>query len=385
MRHTSQRPGLSWFAILFLGVLGLSIAGGGTVLALGATGVIDLPMFRKPVVQDPDMVLVAVSAAEIPAYAKITRDHIWDTKRGAFSSSPVHKSFITPDMFTSLDQFKGRVLRRDKPKGYAFTEADFLPKGTREGIVGGIPPGKRSVVLDASKLNGVFGLRAGDHLDILASQKLDLQKSSAGKSFTGPQGAFFTAQKQAATRVIVQDGVIVMPVTSRAKPITSSSLTQGTQSKTVPVQEVTIAVNPEEVAPLNSALAVDSQLNCVARSGQVEPGQEPELRLKDRSASTALELEIPRRHPLVSPVSARTPDDDPLESLTFMEGLIGNRRGTTRQQLIFPKAGRGPVDLNPVAPSPVPEPPTAPAPARPTPPDATAGVKSIPMSVTNAE
>jgi Flp pilus assembly protein CpaB len=348
MRHTSQRPGVSLMAMFVLVIVGLSVVSGGTILALGATGVIDLPFMRRPVAMNPDMQFIPISSNSIPAYTKITRDHIWDSTKGVFSVTPVHKSVVTSDMFTSFEKFKGRVLGRDKPKGYAFTESDFLPKGTREGIVAGIPPGKRSVVLDASKLNGVFGLRAGDHIDILASQKLDLQKN---KAMTGPHAAFFTAQKQASTRVIVQDGVIVLPVTSRAKPITSNSLTQGTQSKTVPVQEVTIAVNPEEVAPLNSALAVESQLNCVARSGQMEVEEAPKAELNDKSAIKALEAG-PRKKPAsLTSTPALTPHDNPLESLTFMEGLIGSKRGTSRQQLIFPKAGRGPIDLNPIAPS----------------------------------
>ncbi|MDB5341642.1 MAG: exported protein of unknown function [Schlesneria sp.] len=356
MRHSVRpRPGLSPLFVAALTTFGLLLVGGGIVFGLVATGTIDLPvawMRKKDAPPSPDMLLVPVSSGVIPPYTRISRDHIWDAKIGQFTTAPVHKNFVTPEMFTGFDQFKGRVLRRQKPKGYAFTESDFLPKGSREGISGGIPPGKRAVVLDASKLAGVHGLREGDHVDILASQPLDFQKGMAGRNsaMRGPQAALLTAQKQASTRVIVQNGVLVQGVTSRAKPITSSSLTQGTQARTVPVLEVILAVDPEEVAPLHSAVAVDSQLNCVARSGQAGPG----------TLAEPVSQELPSQVTPVQPkdkespelrrqrsASFTTPGDNPLDRMTMMEGLIGNKRaGASRQLLVFPAEGRGPVDLN---------------------------------------
>jgi len=100
--------------------------------------------------------------------------------------------------------------------GYAFQDAEFLPKGTRDGVVGGIPPGKRAMTLDASKIGGIHALQAGDHLDLLASAPIDEKK------FRGENAGLLQARNlassavgQADVRVIVHDGVIVSPVTTR--------------------------------------------------------------------------------------------------------------------------------------------------------------------------
>lgn len=372
MRPAYSRRGPSLLLLTTLAI-GLPIAGvGGTLGVLVAYGQVKLPFWNAPAHDGPPpgMVAAFVTARDIPANTRITRDHVWNAQQQRFSVVYLKPEEVTPEMLIRLEDFVGRVLKRNKPAGYVFNPSDFYPKGTREGIVAGVPPGKRAVVLDASKLSGVHGLRVGDHVDILASQSLDLQKGlgqGRNSSLGGPQAAMLASLKQAATRVLVQDGVIVSPVTTRAKPITSSSLTQGMQSRTVPVEEIVIAVSPAEVSPLYSAAAIESQLTCVARSGQpvepTAPQNAPPTTSSDESATqdptpvTAPENRPPAEAAKSFPqdavqVSHVTPDDDPLERMTLIEGVIGSRknRGTRRQMLVFPRAGRGPVDLNePVA------------------------------------
>jgi methyl coenzyme M reductase subunit C len=67
---------------------------------------------------------------------------------------------------------------------------------------------------------------------------------------------------------------VVTPASIRQVPITSTALAPGAQPKTRPVHEITIAVDPDEVGPLTEALALNSHLTCVARSGQ--PSDVPE-------------------------------------------------------------------------------------------------------------
>src|SRR5207249_3734084 len=69
------------------------------------------------------------------------------------------KELVPPGVLVNLADVLGRVLDHDKPAGYVFTEEDFMPKGTRAGLVAGIPPGKRSMTIEAVKLDGIFGLR----------------------------------------------------------------------------------------------------------------------------------------------------------------------------------------------------------------------------------
>ena len=74
--------------------------------------------------------------------------------------------------------------------------------------------------------------------------------------------------KRSLVRPLVQDGVVVSPVTIRNVPTTSSSLTQGTSIRNMPVQEIVLAVAPEEVAPLAEAMDLKYEITCVARSGR---------------------------------------------------------------------------------------------------------------------
>jgi hypothetical protein len=50
--------------------------------------------------------------------------------------------------------------------------------------------------------------------------------------------------------------------------VTQSTLTQGLVTRNRPVQELVVAVDPEEVARLTEALAVNAEIACVPRSGR---------------------------------------------------------------------------------------------------------------------
>jgi hypothetical protein len=107
--------------------------------------------------------------------------------------------------------------------------------------------------------------------------------------------------RQADVRVLAQDAVVVTPVTARNEPMTSSTLMGGTQVKTIPVQEIVIAVNPEEAAKISEALAMHLQIDCVIRSGRPDdPGPA---------------LETPPSNPLNS-------------SVIVLDTILGSKRDT---------------------------------------------------------
>jgi len=154
-------------AVLFLGVGvtigGLWAAGGIDLSALGLNG--------EPVDPHPGKTAVPLSAREIPAYAKITRDDLLNPQ--TFAPTYVYmdpEAVEQRKALTQLSDILGHVMAHDKKPGYLFTAEDFLPEGSRPGIVGGIPPGKRALTLDASNINGAYGLRVGDHLDLIAAK-----------------------------------------------------------------------------------------------------------------------------------------------------------------------------------------------------------------------
>ena len=84
--------------------------------------------------------------------------------------------------------------------------------------------------------------------------------------------------KRSLVRPLVQDGVVVTPVRIRNVPISSSSLTQGTTTRTMPVQEIVLAVDPEEVAPLAEAMDLKYEITCVARRAGPRPLPSPAAR-----------------------------------------------------------------------------------------------------------
>ena len=143
-------------------------------------------------------------------------------------------------------------MAREKPAEYAFKEEDFLPEGTSPGVAGGTPEGKLAITLDAGKLKGVvYDLKAGDHVVLQASTAVDMP--GAGHSNGGRFGTNVVATpnmtllpKRSLVRTLVQDGVVVTPARTRNMPISSSSLMQGTTTRTVPVQEIVIAVDPKK-------------------------------------------------------------------------------------------------------------------------------------------
>ena len=188
------------------------------------------------------------------------------------------KELVKKGVILDIDKIRGRVTAREHGALFYFSENDFLPPGTRPGVVGGTPAGKRAITLDAGKLKGVHDLKEGDHVDLLSSTPVDMP--GAGRSSSGRTGTNVVATpdvallpKRSIVKPLVQDGVVVTPVKIRNVPISSSSLTQGTTTRTVPVEEIVLAVDPQEVAPLAAAMDLKYEITCVARSGRPAPVQ----------------------------------------------------------------------------------------------------------------
>ena len=80
--------------------------------------------------------------------------------------------------------------------------------------------------------------------------------------------AELASYQRARVQVLVQNGVVVSPLQTRAVPVTSTTLTQGQRTRTIPVQEMVIALDPDEVAPFLEALSVEAEITCLARSGR---------------------------------------------------------------------------------------------------------------------
>jgi Flp pilus assembly protein CpaB len=250
-----------------------------TVLVVGAlslAGVVDLSLLRSNVRSTDGLTAVPVPARTIASYTRVTRDHFWDPANNRLTVVYLPPNSVTPEMLTRLPDILGRVLDHDKPAGFVFTDADFLPRGTREGLVAGIPAGKRAIRVEADKVQGLFGLRAGDRFDLVAT--LAIEAGRGGQAFGNVGGVYGQQlalqaqlsnwQKQATVRVMVQNGVVVEPMITRQVPVFTRSLTQGGITRMRPLQEIVIAVDPDEVARLTEAMAVGAEISTVPRSGR---------------------------------------------------------------------------------------------------------------------
>ncbi len=147
-----------WRTVL-LTVAAIVVGGAGTVALLGATKLVDLGKLafwrekEKPV--PADWVAIPRCARPIERYAKVTRRVLDES-----ADRPVVRDLRAagqgpPGVLLDPKEILFRVTAYEKKAGLFFSEADFLPPGTRPGVVGGTPEGKRAITLDAGKLKGV--------------------------------------------------------------------------------------------------------------------------------------------------------------------------------------------------------------------------------------
>jgi Flp pilus assembly protein CpaB len=245
-------------------------------------GVVDFSGLRRSEPTTAGLIAVPTPAMRIPAYTRVRRDHLWDARGGQLAVLYLPPAAVTKEMLVDIGDVIGRVLESDKEPGYVFTEADFLPRGTREGIVAGIPAGKRAIRLSADTVSGLTGLHPGDRFDIMATMPIAASGNGRAFNFAGPYSQELALQaqlsnwdKQATVRVIVQNAVIVEPITTRGV----AAVTEGSATRARPVQEAVIAIDPDEVALLTEAMAVNATLTGVPRSGR--PDDPPNSRTPD--------------------------------------------------------------------------------------------------------
>lgn len=298
------------------------------VVTVVVAGIVDPSLFGNEAPSTEGLVAVPTPAMPIPAYARIRRDHLWDARHQRLSVVYLPPRAVTKEMIVNIGNIIGRVLEAQKEPGYVFTEADFLPKGTREGIVAGIPAGKRAIRISADKVDGLYGLHAGDRFDIMATLPIDANGTS-NQSFNlaGPYSQEMALQaqlsnwdKQATVRVIVQSAVIVEPMTTRGVPTMQTSITEGTATRTRPVQEAVIAIEPDEVALLTEAMAVDARLTSIPRSGRPDdPANSTTPNLRPFSPFVTGGLDG----------GASRYSDDPQESFKVVETIMGQKRSLT--------------------------------------------------------
>lgn len=211
----------------------------------------------------------------------------------------------------------GRVVKKDKRAGMGFREATFFPRGTPEGIAGATPPGMRAITLDATHLQGIHSLQAGNRLDLLASFPIG-QSAVAGT----PDGLLTNQQPDTGDRkepvLLAQNALLLRPVSVRNEATSTSSLTSGKRLVNEPRYEVTIAVTPEDVIPLQNALDQELKITCLATS----------MRIPTESESPQV---LAESNQLMAPVTMRA---IPAYAVITREAFINPATRTIRQEPI---------------------------------------------------
>jgi len=238
--------------------LGIALVGAAGVLglfllatSLGWSPFGDAEKKLAPVGAPPGTVAVPAAAVPIEAYAEIRLEHLLDPRTGTLAAVHLPAGSVLPSTVVDARDLIGRVLARPKQPGRVFATGDFLPKGTRPGVVAGIPPGKRAMRVDASQVSGLVGLGQGDRFDLLAT-----------RAVSGSSGS-----ERAVTRseTIVAGGTVVVPLERRR-------VAAGT-SDTGMVEEVVIAIDPAEAPALSEALTAGARIDCVPHSGLPGSGE----------------------------------------------------------------------------------------------------------------
>ena len=297
------------------GVFAGLLVAAGVVATLALSG--HLPFWRRPI-DHTGMIPVPICARTIPPYTRVTREFLVNPATGEMAQYWFHPDKLPKGVITDVHSILGRVTARQKDVAYVFSEDNFLPEGTRPGMVAGVPPGKRAMTIDIGKLEGVFGLQVGDRFDLVATIPVDKLSSFGGADWNRvavsvrPVAARDgnTKSQTNDARTLARDAVIVSPVTVRNKPIVSSTLMQGTSVRTVPVQEIVVAVAEDEVAAITKAVDLGVPITCVAESGR-PPSQAAAAAAAQNVAVPLLVRDIPAFSELMEadfrdPVSQRT-------------------------------------------------------------------------------
>jgi hypothetical protein len=339
---------------VLLAIVAIVFGGAATVAVLVGLKVIDPAKFWGTTKPDhpAGWVGVPLSARSIPAYTKVTKENLClNPKTGELLLKWMPPNEVPPGIITDVSKIVERVTAREKPAVYFFLESDFLPVGSSPGIGGGTPLGKLAITLDAAKLKGVHDLKEGDHVDLLASVAVDMP--GAGHSNSGKTGtSVVTAPdvlllpKRGVVNVLVRDGVVVTPVKIRNVPTTFSSLTQGTTTRTMAVQEIVLAVAPEEVRLVAEAIDLKYEITCAVHSGRPAPVAQsppgtahPNPAHPGPAAGVAADRGAKPASGVAAANSGITPGLDPLADYQWMEVWIGKER----QVVLFNGPGNSPV------------------------------------------
>jgi len=220
-----------------------------------------------------DYEFVPLSRQDIPAFSTVRFEDVHDPAGNPNLRLIRKEDFakLDPEPITYIDYVSaidGKVLKSTKPANRYFSEEDFMPEGTSSGVAGAIPAGKRGITIRAEDIIGATSMEEGDRFDMLMTIPSQT-RNIAGSQLLGQSS--IEVALPGTTVVLVNNGYVVRPVTTRMEKVEARTGILGSEQKTneIPIKEMSIAVDPDEAVAITSALAGGRQLVVAVRSGQV--------------------------------------------------------------------------------------------------------------------
>ncbi len=219
----------------------------------------------KPVAP-PGKVAAPVAPRALPGFEALTKESLinLETRREAWRVLDA-QTVAAEHVITDPDLLVGRVLNREKRQGEAFVEADLLPAWVKPGLAARVPSGKRAVVV------GLFEQETEEKVERALYSETKTKTERRRASIEGLEQVTEGAHIDLLVSRPVQYGsnIVVHAVgTARANRFhVASIIRDGILAYRTPTDAV-LAVDPEEVVPLQEALASHAGVRAVLYSAQ---------------------------------------------------------------------------------------------------------------------
>ena len=267
-------------ALCVVGLVVFTVVNGELRLPFG--GGVVFAFDRQPAAPEPRQpegtVAVLACPTALPAFTRLSREHLFGPT-GLHTVPVVEAAIAANGLFRAdadgVQRLLGRVLKRPKPVDFAFSEQDLLPAGTRPGPSAGVPPGTRGVWIDLATVQGLADARAGDTVDLVAAKTVDAAPppdTTLLDDVSDPvlrarllqAAAIRTAGPAVRSWVVARAALVVAPPRRRERSATPARRGQAPDM----VEEVFVAMTPDEVARWSQALALGAALVAAPRTGQ---------------------------------------------------------------------------------------------------------------------
>lgn len=281
-----QRRQAKLSSSLPLALIGLTSLGLVAFLALGIAWMVGAfdEAEPEPIDRTGQLAYPAL-AVDVKAYEKLDREHFINARTQQLEIAWASESLAESGVASrSMKDLIGRVMSREAKAGQILSKYDLLDRGTRPGLVAGIPVGKFALSIPADGVPSLEQLRRGDRFDLLVSLPMSESKDPVSNS---EPAALFGGVKPPSLRVgqlsrqhgvknLVTNGELIQlyerESRSTAGPtgpvVKPNSRSKDTVSK---VTFAEIAVDGEEVGALTEAISLGKKMTCVLRSGK--PGE----------------------------------------------------------------------------------------------------------------